>query len=104
MYVPGYPLLFYSYEQVQTTLVYVERDPPLDENGRAGVHVQGMAPCMVPSATDDDSHLRHVGTTEETGRLVARSWHFVVEHELRLPKAWKISCNCFVYLPVYFQL
>jgi hypothetical protein len=63
----GHPLFFYSYEQVQTTLVYAERDPQLDESGRAGVHVQGMAPCMVPSATDDDPHLRHARTAEESG-------------------------------------
>jgi hypothetical protein len=45
-----------------------------------------MAPCVVPSATDDDSHLRHARTAEESGRLVSHSWHSVVGREL-LPES-----------------
>ncbi len=63
-YVATRLLPFCSY---QTALVYAGRDPPLNANRGGGFHVQGMAPGVVSSTTDDDPYLPHARTAQELG-------------------------------------
>ena len=88
---------FLNSHQRARTAVHTESDPPLDANRRASIHVQGVAPCLVPSATNDDSHLPHARTTEESGRLVARARHCGVGRELHYRMTWVLSCNFCLY-------
>jgi hypothetical protein len=84
----------------QSALVYAEGDPPLNANRGRGFHVQGMAPGMVPSTTDDDPYLPHARTAQELGRLVSHPWLCVVE---RTPQFESISGNflvSFVHTPI----
>jgi hypothetical protein len=75
-YVSNRPLPFCPY---QIALVYSGCDPPLNANRGAGFHVQGMAPGMVPSTTDDDPYLPHARTAQELGGLDSCPWLCVVE-------------------------
>ena len=78
----------------QAALVHAESDSSLNANRGRGFHVQGMAPGMVPSTTDDDPYLPHSRTAQELGRLVSRPWHCGIR---RTPQFESISKN-FLYL------
>lgn len=86
----------------QSALVHAEGDPPLNANGGRGFHVQGMAPGMVPSTTDDDPHLPHARTAEELGRLVSRPWLCVVERTLQSESIKFLYLSC-IHLSMYLE-
>jgi hypothetical protein len=84
------------------TTVHAEGDPPLNANRGRGFHVQGMAPGMVPSTTDDDPHLPHARTAEELGRLVSRPWLCVVERTLQSKSINFLYLSC-IHLSMYLE-
>jgi hypothetical protein len=98
-------VLFCTYQQDGAALVHTEGDPPLDANRRASIHVQGVAPGLVPSATDNDPHLPHARTAQELGGLVACPWHCNIEQSPQFKCMGKkrfLHLSC-VYLPMYLQ-
>ena len=87
----------------QSALVHAEGDPPLNANRGRGFHVQGMAPGMVPSTTDDDPYLPHARTAEELGRLVSRPWLCGVERTLQSESINFLYLSC-IHLSMYLEL
>ena len=59
-----------------------------------------MAPGVVPSAADDDPHLRHARTAQGLGGLVARQRLLVVEQTPQFKSMGRSFLQCFVHIPI----